>query len=774
MNIHVTVHSETSSIVVNAAELDISKASFTAAGSSEPLSGSIALDGESETASFTFAHALAPGKGVLSLEFTGVLNDRMKGFYRSRYVVDGEQRYAAVTQFEATDARRALPCWDEPAHKARFDVRLTVPRNRVALSNMPVVHTENVSDTLHTLTYDTTPIMSTYLLAFVVGEFDYIEARTPERGVVVRVYTPLGKQEQGRFGLDVAVRTLPFYERWFGIEYPLPKLDLIAIADFAAGAMENWGLITYRETALLVDASSSSAATRQWVALVVGHEIAHQWFGNLVTMEWWTHLWLNEGFASWVEYLCVDACFPDWRIWTQFVFQDMARAYSLDALLSSHAIEVPVGHPSEVDEIFDEISYSKGSTVIRMLHGFLGEEAFRAGLNHYLNKHQFRNTFTEDLWDALELQSGKPVATMMNTWTKQMGYPVLSVTEAQPGRFVVRQNRFLASEVAVGEHATSLWYVPIGVLYAASGDAQTRVSISALSEREGHLDLSHDAAAGGWIKLNPHQTALYRVHYSEPLQQRLKAAISSGALVEPTDRLGIQNDALALARAGITSTNEFLDLLLAYTTETDYTVWCDISANLGTVAHLLSHTDFADRLDAYTKRLYKHAAERLGWDAKPDESHLDAMLRALVIGRLGRSGDDATVAEAKRRFANFVADRNSLTADLRSAVYGVALKYGDESVFEDLRRIARESDLQEEKVRCYRALASTSDPVLLQRALDLTIGDEVHFLLSLSLSLSRSLARPRSMCAHTMATTIDSLARCRLRRDRCGRESSRP
>ena len=269
--------------------------------------------------------------------------------------------------------------------------------------------------------------MSTYLLAFVVGELDAIETQTTN-GVTVRVYTPIGKEEQGRFALDVAARTLSFFEEYFAIAYPLPKMDLIAIPDFAAGAMENWGAVTYRETAILVDPEHSSAATRQRVAIVIAHELAHQWFGNLVTMEWWTHLWLNEGFASWIEYLAVDHLFPEWEIWTQFVFSDFGRALSLDSLRHSHPIEVEVRHPSEISEIFDAISYSKGASVIRMLASYVGEDDFRRGLQVYLRRHQYGNASTEDLWQALAEESGKPVKAVMDTWTKQSGYPVLSVS----------------------------------------------------------------------------------------------------------------------------------------------------------------------------------------------------------------------------------------------------------------------------------------------------------------------------------------------------------
>lgn len=277
-----------------------------------------------ETVTFVFDKDLPEGDATLCYSFTGEINDKMKGLYRSKYQSSGgEERYAAVTQFEATDARRCFPCWDEPAIKATFDISLVVPTNRVALSNMPVKKERIEGDTKF-VRFDTTPIMSTYLVAVVVGEYDYVEKHSHD-GILVRVYTPVGKSKQGLFALEVAARVLPYYKEYFNIAYPLPKIDLIAIADFSAGAMENWGLVTYRETCLLVDEEHTSAVRRQWIALVVGHELAHQWFGNLVTMEWWTHLWLNEGYASFVEFLCVNHLFPEYDIWTQFVTETYIR-----------------------------------------------------------------------------------------------------------------------------------------------------------------------------------------------------------------------------------------------------------------------------------------------------------------------------------------------------------------------------------------------------------------------------------------------------------------
>lgn len=324
INLFLQISDSPSKIIFNSLDLNIKKATLKCSNGTELSPQNISVSTEEETATLSYAAPLPNGEASLMIEYDGEINDKMKGLYRSKYISpEGEERYAAVTQFEATDARRCFPCWDEPAIKATFDITLTVPQDRIALSNMPVESEQDEGD-LRVVQFRTTPIMSTYLVAIVVGEFDYVE-NTSKDGVLVRVYTPVGKKDQGLFALEVATEVLPYYKDYFNIAYPLPKIDLIAIADFSAGAMENWGLVTYRETCLLVDPKNTSANTKQWVALVVGHELAHQWFGNLVTMEWWTHLWLNEGYATFVEYLCVNRLFPEYDIWTQFVVETYIR-----------------------------------------------------------------------------------------------------------------------------------------------------------------------------------------------------------------------------------------------------------------------------------------------------------------------------------------------------------------------------------------------------------------------------------------------------------------
>ncbi|KAH3753711.1 hypothetical protein DPMN_188354 [Dreissena polymorpha] len=619
--ITVQVAEPTRTVTLNCIEIEVSNVSYTPDGGSE-LVGAITYKKEDELAVFTFEEELPAGNGHLKVTFTGELNDHMKGFYRSKYTgPDGEDRYGASTQFEASDARRSFPCWDEPALKATFDITLVAPKNRVALSNMPVVsETEDTADSsLKVVKYSRSPIMSTYLLAFVVGEYDYVEA-TDKDGVLIRVYTPVGKKEQGQFALDVAVKTLPFYNHYFNLAYPLPKLDLIAIADFAAGAMENWGLVTYRETALLIDPKNSSSTAKQWVALVVGHELAHQWFGNLVTMEWWTHLWLNEGFASWIEYLCVDHCFPEFDIWTQFVNQDLGRALELDALHTSHPIEVPVGAPCEVDEIFDVISYSKGASVIRMLHDYIGDQDYRKGMNAYLTKFAYKNTFTEDLWAALGDASGKPVGEVMTTWTKQMGFPVIKVTQTQEGDSRVlelTQEKFNA-DGKTKEGESTEWMVPISVSTSTSPD--TPVHTVLLDKPSMKVTLP-DVKPNAWVKLNSGSVGVYRVHYPSEMLDALIPAVRNKTL-PPRDRLSLENDLFALARAGLASSVDVLKVAEGYINEDNYTVWHDLAMNLGQMASMLQYTEGSEAYKTFARHLFGPVARSLGWEAKEGESFM--------------------------------------------------------------------------------------------------------------------------------------------------------
>lgn len=623
-----------------------------------------------------------------------------------------------VSCSEATDARRAFPCWDEPAIKATFDISLLVPEDRVALSNMPVKSEQKVGDNLRMIQFDRTPIMSTYLVAVVVGEYDYVEGKSAD-GVLVRVYTPVGKKDLGLFALEVATKVLPYYKEYFNIAYPLPKMDLIAIGDFSAGAMENWGLVTYRESMILVDSKNTSMIQRQSIALTVGHEIAHQWFGNLVTMEWWTHLWLNEGYASFIEFLCVNKLFPEYDIWTQFVTDMHTGALELDCLQNSHPIEVEVGHPYEIDEIFDEISYAKGASVIRMLHHYIGDEDFRKGMNLYLTRHQYKNTQTEDLWTALSESSSKPVTEVMSTWIKQMGFPVISISSEQKGSkrvLQLSQTKFTANGVDSDEDVT--WVVPI-TISTAKKPTETVVS-EVMRGKEMTVEID-GVDANDWIKINPGTIGYYRTRYTPEMLSDFLPAIKNNIL-PPLDRLGLVDDLFALVQAGRAPTNEVLQLIEAYRNETNYTVWSSITNSLYKLQTLLSHTELDKQFSAYCIRLYKPIADRLGWEPKPGENHLDILLRSLVLNRLIACSHPAALDEARKRFELHASGKSVLPADLRSACYKAVIQNGDLKTYEKMLSLYRATDLREEKDRISRALGSFKDVEILKKVVDFALS----------------------------------------------------
>ncbi|KAH8252193.1 hypothetical protein KR026_011809 [Drosophila bipectinata] len=724
--VQVHVKEPTSQITLNALDITIDSAELQFE-CSKVKPEKIVYSVENETATLQFTKEIpAETAGVLYMTFTGELNDKMKGFYRSKYfTATGEERYAGVTQFEATDARRCFPCWDEPAIKATFDITLEVPKDRVALSNMPVLKEDPLPNGLRRVRFDRTPVMSTYLVAVVVGEYDYVEGKSDD-GVLVRVFTPVGKREQGTFALEVATKVLPYYKDYFNIAYPLPKMDLIAISDFSAGAMENWGLVTYRETFVLVDPKNTSLMRKQSIALTVGHEIAHQWFGNLVTMEWWTHLWLNEGYASFVEFLCVHHLFPEYDIWTQFVTDMYTRALELDSLKNSHPIEVPVGHPSEIDEIFDEISYNKGASVIRMLHDYIGEDDFRKGMNLYLTRHQYGNTCTEDLWTALQEASSKKVADVMSSWTQHKGFPVVSVESEQKGEnqrlLRLRQCKFTADGSTAEQGDDCLWVVPVSV---STSKNPTGIAKTFLLDKPYMEVILENVEEQDWIKINPGTVGYYRTRYSAEMLEQLMPAVEKMEL-PPLDRLGLIDDMFAMVQAGHAGTAEVLALVDSYRNETNYTVWTAITNSLTNLHILISHTDLMDDFHRFGRSLYEPVATRLGWEARDGENHLDTLLRSLVLTRLVSFRSDEVIEVARHRFRSHVNGTSLLPADLRTTCYKAVLQDGDEKIFEEMLNLYRATDLHEEQDRISRALGCSGDVKLLRRVIDFAMSGEVR------------------------------------------------
>ncbi len=548
------------------------------------------------------------GKVKLCIEFTGTLNDRLLGFYRSQYKDKaGKRKYLATTQFEAADARRAFPCWDEPAVKATFDVSLIVDKTLSAISNMPQ-KTKKKFGTKTLVEFERTPVMSTYLLYLGVGEFEFLETKL--RNIKIRVVTTRGKKSNAKLSLELTKKFLGEYEKYFGIKYPLPKLDMLAIPDFAAGAMENWGAITFRETILLYDPKTSSTRTKQYIAEVISHEIAHQWFGNLVTMKWWNDLWLNESFATFMATKIVDRFYPEWDYWDQFLDDAMSTAMSLDALKTSHPIDVKVNHPSEIREIFDSISYDKGGCILRMLEHFVGEKNFQKGLQKYLTKHQYDNAQGSDLWNAIGQVAKQPIDKMMKTWINQVGFPLLEV-KRNASTLTLKQSRFLLEGDKNPSKKT--WSIPLVI---EEGNQRMKKLMTKKSEK------IHLKNKDRNFIINSGRTGFYRVQYDKETLENFSLLIDE-KILDYVDRWSLQNDYFAQAVSGKKNIQEYLDFTSAYYDEDNYISSLSLAHNLYSLYILARKEKFSDELRQYTINFLGIILYRLGWDKKKNEPHTD-------------------------------------------------------------------------------------------------------------------------------------------------------
>jgi aminopeptidase N len=697
-------------IVLHAAELEIRSAR---AG---PTALGVRLDPSKDRLVLTAPGPLPAGKAVLSLEFTGVLNDRMRGFYRSAYTrSDGSRGVRATTQFESTSARRAFPCFDEPALKAVFEVTLVVPAALTAVSNMPV-RSEAKEGVRRRVRYAPTPVMSTYLLAFAVGEFESLEATTKD-GVPVRVYATPGRIGLCRFALETAVRGLEFFDAYYGIPYreSLPKCDLLAIPDFEFGAMENWGAITFRETAIFVDPEQSSVPQRRRVAEVVLHELAHQWFGNLVSPEWWSYLWLNESFATYMAYKASDALFPEWKVWEEYLAQITSAGKSLDSLRSSHPVEVLVRDPSEVDQIFDAISYNKGGSVLRMLEGAIGEEAFRNGIRRYLERHAYGNATTDDLWKALGEVAGIDVGPMMDGWTRRTGLPVV-LADREADSLRLRQERFfLDRDPDRPEADPTAWDIPLPV-QGSSGAKR----VERLVKREAVVRFAGEA----WVKLNAGQTGFYLVSYGGGWP-KIGEAIQSGAL-SAVDRYGLQEDAYSLMRAGYLPVPAYLSLVNAFSREDNYHVWAGLMEGVAALEEIFSGDPAIPRLQEWARGLLAPRVRDVGWDEKPGESHDRVLLRATVLSAAVHFGDPEAVAGVRERFAALRRDLGAVSPNLRSMTLTGAARHGGDEVLDHLAELHAKADLPEVKVQVLRAMGAFRREAPLRRAVAYALSDRVR------------------------------------------------
>jgi len=725
VTIDLDVVEDTKSITLNTLEIDVKETKVTSGSETIASSPKVTTDEDAQTTKVELDKAIPAGSKVqLHHKFTGTLNDKMAGFYRSSYKDEaGNDKWMATSQMEPTDARRAFPCFDEPALKANFTVTLIADHNLTCLSNMDVASEKDVDSNISggkrkAVTFNKSPLMSTYLLAFIIGELKVYE--TNEFRLPVRVYcTPNQNPEHGKFSAELGAKTLAFYEKEFASEFPLPKMDMVAIPDFSAGAMENWGLVTYRVVDLMYDEKTASASTKERIAEVVQHELAHQWFGNLVTMDFWDGLWLNEGFATWMSWYSCNAFYPEWKVWEGYVTDNLQSALGLDGLRSSHPVEVPVKKADEINQIFDAISYSKGSCVIRMISKYLGEDVFMEGIRKYIKKHAYGNTTTEDLWAALSEASGKDVVHVADIWTKYVGYPVVTVTEDKKNSSVhLKQNRFLRTADVKPEEDKTLFPIVLNLLTEKGVDKD-----SILDAREGNFkvpDLD-------FFKLNADHSGIYRTSYSAERLQKLGENAKAG-LLTVEDRAGMIADAGALAAAGYQKSSGLLSLLKGFDSESEFVVWSEITARIGALRSTWIFEDekTKDALKAFQRDLASKKSHELGWTFKENDGHIEQQFKAMMFGNAASSGDEKTKKAAFEMFEKFTnGDRAALHPNLRASVYSIVLQYGGEKEYEAVLAEYETGKNSDERNTALRALGRAKDPKLIQRTMDYSLSKHV-------------------------------------------------
>ena len=706
--VEVDVVEPTSAVVLNAAELEIDEAAVELPDGRR-LAARTELDEKAERATLRLDEALPTGGAVVHVRFRGILNDKLHGFYRSTFTDDqGTEHVLATTQMEATDARRAFPCWDEPDFKAVFAVTLVVDEGLLAVSNAAEVGREPREGGKVAVRFADTMVMSTYLVAFVVGP---LEATAPVDvdGTPLRVIHPPGKGHLTPFALEVGAFCLRYFADWFDIPYPGGKLDMVAIPDFAFGAMENLGCITYRERLLLIDPSTATQAERQAVVDVIAHEIAHMWFGDLVTMKWWNGIWLNEAFATFMEMKATDAFRPDWQRWVDFGLS-RSVAFDTDTLHTTRPIEFPVVSPEEAEGMFDVLTYEKGASVVRMLEQYLGEDRFRAGLRRYMRTHEYGNTETTDLWDALEEETGEPVRRIADTWIFQGGYPEVAVARGDGG-LTLTQRRFTYTPADEDRR----WAVPVVV--GVGGDEPRRVL---LDDDTTTLPLDGDAP---WVNANHGANGFYRVRYSDELRDRL---VEHRAELTPLERFVLVDDTWAAVLAGSVPAGAFLRLAEAFTDETDLSVWERLTAGLAALERALdgeARTAFAARVRA----LVAPALERLGPDVVEGDDDRTRTLRGVLSTTAALVGDDeAVIARSRERLERYLEDAASVEASLAASALAVTATLGDEATYDRLLAAYRAADNPQDRERFMYSLARFRDPALLRRTLELAFTSEVR------------------------------------------------
>ena len=706
-SIDVTLDAPSRAITLNAAEI-----TFLSVKSADQTA-EISLDPAKEQATFIFPRALPAGKATLNIRYTGILNDKLRGFYLSRTA----RRNYAVTQFEPTDARRAYPSFDEPALKATYDITLIVDKGDTAISN-----TNIVSDTpgpipgKHTIHFATTPKMSTYLVAFLVGDFKCTSGRSD--GVPIRACATPDKVGLAKFAVESAEYILHYYDNYFGIKYPMPKLDMVALPDFEAGAMENFGCITYRETDLLIDARTGSITAKKRVAEVVAHEMAHQWFGDMVTMQWWDNIWLNEGFATWMENKPIAQWHPDWNF-NEDQAQDLDDTLNLDAQKTTRTIRAHANTPDEINEMFDGIAYGKAGAVLGMVEDYVGKEVFRQGVHNYLAAHLYANATAEDFWNAQTATSHLPVDKIMSTFVAQPGVPLLTVSERQGSNVPIAQNRFFLS-AGVKDGRAQQWTVPVCLKTAAEPVCHL------LTPGDDNLPLPADASLS-FVYINAGDKGYYRTAYTPEQFKAIVAHAETG--LTPVERIGLLSDRWALVRSGQGTIGDYLDLLFALRQDPSAVLFDTARQQLERIDSDIATGESRAQLDAVIRRQLDPVYRALGSPRK-GESFERQQLRSKLFEILGNAGDPAVLAEAGR-----IANRaypasgqpdSGLDPALSDAAVHVAASHGDGPLYDRILTASKDSSNPNRQSQALRALARFRSPELVKRTLDYDVSGEVR------------------------------------------------
>ncbi|KAH9843290.1 aminopeptidase 2 [Teratosphaeria destructans] len=737
-------------ITVNTRELVVHTAQVISDGSSYNATD-IKYEVDKQHCTFEFDHVLpvtADQTSSLHLTYEGTMNNHMAGFYRSTYDApkeagsdhsddsgdgdgdDTEERVMLSTQFQPSDARRAFPCFDEPNLKSTFDFEIEIPDDLTALSNMTECSTIRQSHNFghKVVKFQRSPLMSTYLLAWAVGDFEFIERRMVQQSgktLSIRLYTTQGLSARGAFAIDVAQRAVEYYSRIFGVEYPLPKLDLLAVHEVSDDAMENWGLLTFQTTALLFDEKLSDPSNRNHIAYIVAHELAHQWFGNLVTMDWWDELWLNEGFATWAGWYAVDRLFPEWKVWTQFAAESMEEAFQLDSLRASHPVQVPVPNGLDVDSIFDSISYLKGAALIRMLASFVGAENFLRGVSAYLVKHSYSNTKGADLWRALSSASSKDVLAFISPWIESIGFPAISVHAMESGKLALRQQRFICTGNPRPQEDTVTWSLLVGR------------NQSVMDRKEAVI-----VASRGPCILNTDQGAFYRTRFDHSTLQQNIARLDE---LSAEERIGLVSDTAAMAAAGFdgSDTSTVLALFQACSNETECHVWTAILSALDRIQSVFSSDPRVKAaLDGFAIKLVSTALDTRRWDDQYDPAnYLSGAMEAMLYSTAGLAGREDIVDESMRWFSDFIGgNETAVRPSLRQAVLEIAIKHGNSQAFHALQTAYEDiesDDIQEDVLEALGQVQTAQDTQdLLSWALD--GGIDTSDLVDLVESLARN------------------------------------